>query len=197
MRSRRARARRIEVQQSRAALWTIQLAVDAVADSISQLKTLQNNVYRGYRVALSTLQMARHHSLSDGDLTLVEDCVGKLAQRADWPATMRSRGRHKRLERPLSDTDSSVVAGLAGSALAVSAEMLDVGERLDALYGGFAVTAAAAARAALPNVTGAVHRRRADGLILRLDQLCANQRIAWAFAGGADEQPSTFRRTLH
>ena len=71
MRSRRARARRIEVQQSRAALWTIQLAVDAVADSISQLKTLQNNVYRGYRVALSTLQMARHHSLSDGDLTLV------------------------------------------------------------------------------------------------------------------------------
>ena len=197
MRSRARRSRRTEVQQSRAALWTIQLAVDAVADTISQLKTLQGNVYRGYRVALSTLQMARHHSLSDGDLTLVEDCVGKLAQRADWPAAMRSRGRHKRLERPLSDAESSGVTRLAGSAIAVSAEMLDTGERLAALYGGLAVTAAAAARSAFASVTDETHRKRADKLMLRLDQLCANQRIAWAFAAGADEQPSIFRRTLH
>jgi hypothetical protein len=150
MASRATRARRSEIQQSRAALSTIQLAVGAVADSIRQLKTLQDNVYRGYRVALSTLQMARHHSLSDGDLTLVEDCVGKLAQRADWPAALRSRSRHKRLERPLSDAESSGVSRLAGSAVAVSAEMLDTGERLDALYGGLAVTAAAAARSVLP-----------------------------------------------
>ena len=128
----KAQTRRADLKHSRAALWTIQHAVDAVANCVRQLKTLQGHVYGGYRVALSTLQMARHHSLSDRDLTLVENCVGKLAKRADWPATMRSRGRHKRLERPLSDTDSSVVAGLAGSALAVSAEMLDVGERLNA-----------------------------------------------------------------
>jgi hypothetical protein len=178
-------------------LWTIRLAVDTVADNISQLKTLQDKVYRGYRVALSTLQMARHHSLRDGDLTLVEDCVGKLAQRADWPAAMRSRSGHKRLERPLSDVESSGVTRLAGSAIAVSAEMLDTGERLDALYGGLAVTAAATARSALAGVTDETHRKRAEKLMLRLDQLCANQRIAWAFAAGADEQPSTFRRTLH
>jgi hypothetical protein len=193
----RSRARRTEVQQSRAALWTIQLAVEAVADSISQLKTLQGNVYRGYRVTLSTLQMARHHSLNDLDLKLVEDCVGKLAQRADWPRTMRSRSRHKHLERPLNDTESRVLAGLVGSALAVAADMLDVGERLDALYGGLAVTAAATARSALPSVTAETHRKRAGKLMLRLDQLCAHQRIAWAFTAGADEQPSTFRRTLH
>jgi hypothetical protein len=197
MPSRATKARKTEVQQSRAALWTIQLAVDAVADSISQLKILQSNVYRGYRVALPTLQMARHHSLSDGDLTLVEDCVGKLAQRADWPAAMRSRSRHKRLERPLSDAESSGVTRLAGSAIAASAEMLDISERLDALYGGLAVTAAAAARAAFASVTDETHRKRADKLMLRLDQLCANQRIAWAFAAGADVQPPAFRRTLH
>ena len=112
---------------------------------------------------------------------------------------MRSRSRHKRLERPLSDVESSGVTRLAGSAIAVSAEMLDIGERLDALYGGLAVTAAAAARSALASVTDETHRKRAEqvGAALRLDQLCANQRIAWAFAAGADEQPPIFRRTLH
>ena len=100
------------------------------------------------------------------------------------------------LERPLSDTESSVVASLVGSALAVSAGTLDITEYLDALYGGLAVTAAAAARSAY-SVTAETHRKRADKLMLRLDQLCANQRIAWAFAAGAEDQPSIFRRTLH
>jgi len=192
----KADTKRTELKHSRAALWTIQHAVDAVANSIRQLKTLQGHVYGGYRGALSTLQMARHHSLNDRDLNLVEDCVGKLAQRADWPATMRSRTRHESLERPLSDTESSVVTSLVGSALAVSAGTLDITEYLDALYGGLAVTAAAAARSAY-SVTAETHRKRADKLMLRLDQLCANQRIAWAFAAGAENQPSIFRRTLH
>lgn len=192
----KADTKRTELKHSRAALWTIQHAVDAVANSIRQLKTLQGHVYVGYRGALSTLQMARHHSLNDRDLNLVEDCVGKLAQRADWPATMRSRTRHESLERPLSDTESSVVTSLVGSALAVSAGTLDITEYLDALYGGLAVTAAAAARSAY-SVTAETHRKRADKLMLRLDQLCANQRIAWAFTAGAENQPSIFRRTLH
>ena len=91
----KADTKRTELKHSRAALWTIQHAVDAVANSIRQLKTLQGHVYGGYRGALSTLQMARNHSLNDRDLNLVEDCVGKLAERADWPATMRSRTRHE------------------------------------------------------------------------------------------------------
>jgi hypothetical protein len=72
------------------------------------------------------------------------------------------------------------VTRLAGSAIAVSTEMLDIGERLDALYGGLTVTAAAAARSALASVTDETHRKRADKLMLRLDQLCANQRICRA-----------------
>ena len=89
-----------------------------------------------------------------------------------------------------------MVASLVGSALAVSAGTLDITEYLDALYGGLAVTAAATARSAY-SVTAETHRKRADKLMLRLDQLCANQRIAWAFAAGAEDQPSIFRRTLH
>jgi hypothetical protein len=47
------------LKQSRAALRTIQIAVDAVADSIQHLKWLQAHAHRGHRAALVTLRLAR------------------------------------------------------------------------------------------------------------------------------------------
>src|SRR5262249_41363864 len=108
---------KILLKDSRAALWTIQLAVDAVADSIRQLKLLRDQVHRGHRTALTTLGMARHHSLIDGDREQVEASVGRFARFADWPATMRARSRQEHLERPLSDAESRELTSLAGSAL--------------------------------------------------------------------------------
>src|SRR5262245_35217478 len=192
----RAQSRRALSKQSRAALWTIQVAVDAIADSIQQLKLLQGHAHRGHRAALLTLRLARHHSLNDCDMLRVEDSVGKFARLMDWPVAMRSRSRYERLERPLSDTESRQLANLAGSALLVAAGMLDITDQLDAWYGGLAVTAAAAARSALAKVTSQGHRKRADKLMLRLEELCGNSHIAWAFAAGAQERPQPLR-TLH
>jgi hypothetical protein len=195
-----SRKRKEERRQSRAALWTIQLAVDAVADSVHQLKMLRRHMHRGHHAALATLRMARHHSLNASDLSRVEDLVGNYARAADWPATMRSRSRHEHLERPLSATESGVLAGLAGSALAVVAGALTVCEQLATWYGGLAVAAAAAARSARPHVTVEAHQQRANKLLLRLDQLCANDHIAWAFvaaAGSSRPAPDTAARTLH
>jgi hypothetical protein len=110
-RSKRAITRIVEAKHSRAALWTIQLAVEAVADSVCQLKALQGRVYRGHKAALWALRMARHHSLQDRDQSFVEHGIGKLAERVDWPATIRLRTRREHLERPLSTWTSSVVVG--------------------------------------------------------------------------------------
>jgi len=194
----RTLTRKAQHGHSRAALWTIQLAVDTLADSIRQLKAFRRPVHRGHRVALDTLRMTRHHTLHDGDLAVLEEGVGKLARRLDWPATMRSRTRHQHLERPLSDTESRTIATLAVSSVVIASGMLDIGDQLDAWYGGHAVSAATAARLALPNVTTEAHRKRAEKLMLRLDQLCANDHIAWAFAAGPEEQtPPLSPRTLH
>jgi hypothetical protein len=191
-----AQRRKALLKQSRAALWTIQLAVDAVADSIHQLKLLQGHAHRGHRAALVTLRLARHHALKDCDLQRVEDTVGKFARHTDWPAAMRARSRYEHLERPLSDTESRQIANLAGQALLVAAGMLDITEQLDAWYGALAVAAAAVARSALANVTSQGHRKRADKLMLRLEELCTNTHIAWAFAASGQDRPQP-PRTLH
>src|SRR5262245_1827769 len=184
------------LKQSRAALRTIQLAVDTVADSIRQLQRLRRHAHRGHRAALATLSMARHHSLNGCDLSRVEETVGKFARLMDWPLAMRSRTRFEHLERPLSEGESRLMANLAGSALLVAGGMLDITEQLDAWYGGLVVTAAAAARSALPSVTSDGHRKRAEKLMLRLEQLCANSHIAWAFAVSPEVRPPPLR-TLH
>src|SRR5262245_13169555 len=189
-------SRKLLLKDSRAALWTIQLAVDAVADSIRQLKLLRNQVHSGHRTALTTLRMARHHSLTDGDLSQVESSVGRLARFADWPSTRRARSRKEHLERHISDAERRGVARMAGAALTRAAGLLDVGERLDVWYGSLAVTAAAVARSALPKVSCERHRRRADKLMLRLDQLASNSLIAWAFAASGKDRPAPVR-TLH
>jgi hypothetical protein len=188
--------RRAALKQSRAALWTIQLAVDTMADAIRQLQRLRGHAHRGHRTALATLSMARHHSLSGCDMRRVEETVGKFARLMDWPLAMRSRTRFEHLERPLSDAESRLMANLANSALLVAGGMLDITEQLDAWYGGLVVTAAAAARAALPSVTSERHRKRADKLMCRLEQLCANTHIAWAFAVSEGPRPPPLR-TLH
>jgi hypothetical protein len=184
-------------KQSRAALWTVQHAVDAVADSVRQLKLLREHAHRGHRDALQTLRMARHHCLDEHDLRRLEESVARFARLADWPAAMRSRARYEHLERPLSGSESRLITNLAGSALTVAAGMLDTCEHLDAWYGRLAVTAAAAAHAALPHVTSEVHRRKADKLMLRLEQLCANHQIAWAFAAGRTHHRQGSPRTLN
>src|SRR5262249_58106409 len=113
-------------------------------------------------------------------------------------ASMRGRNGRGQLEGPLRDWESSVFASRGGSAPPVVAGALTIGEQLDAWYGGLAVTAAAAARAALPSVTAATHRRRADKLMLRLELPCANDHIAWAFAAAPPKPPEpTVERTLH
>ena len=192
-----ARTSKDKLRHSRAALSTIQFAVDAVAHSVQHLRSLRCHMQRGHHAALTTLRMARHHCLNASDLARVETIVGQYARVADWPGTMRSRNRHEHLERPLSDTESGVLASLAGSALTVAAGALTMWEQLDAWYGGLAVTAAAAARSALPSVTAEAHRRRANKLMLRLEQLCANDHIAWAFAAAVKECEPAAQRTLH
>ena len=184
------------LKQSRAALRTIELAVNAVADSVRQLRILRDHVHRGHRTALSTLRMARHHSLNEEDLVRLEGSISRFARLADWPLRMRCRSRQENLERPLSESESRELASLAGSALSLAAGMLDVGEQLDACYGSLAVTAAAVARSAQAKVTHEKHRRRADKLMLRLDQLCGNSQIAWAFVASAPDRHSPLR-TLH
>jgi hypothetical protein len=188
--------RKALLKQSRAALRTIQIAVDAVADSIQHLKWLQAHAHRGHRAALVTLRLARHHCLKDCDMLRVEETVGKFARLTDWPAALRARSRYEQLERPLNDTESRQVANLAGSALLVAAGMLDVIEQLDASYGRLAITAAAVARSALTKVTSQEHRKRADKLMLRLEELCRDTHIAWAFAANAEDRPQP-ARTLH
>jgi hypothetical protein len=185
-----------EANYSRAALWTIQHAVDALADSIRHVQMLRDYAHRSHSAALVTLRMARHHTLNDGDLRLVEDCVGKLAQRMDWPASLRTRTRQEHLERPLSETESSEITNLAGGALGIASGTLDIEEQMVSWYGGFAVAAVAAARSALSSVTAVTHRRRADKLMHRLEQLCDDHRIAWAFVAGAEHKPIS-HRTLH
>jgi hypothetical protein len=168
-------------KQSRAALWTVQHAVDAVADSVRQLKLLREHAHRGHRDALQTLRMARHHCLDEHDLRRLEESVARFARLADWPAAMRSRARYEHLERPLSGSESRLITNLAGSALTVAAGMLDTCEHLDAW----------------PHVTSEVHRRKADKLMLRLEQLCANHQIAWAFAAGRTHHRQGSPRTLN
>jgi hypothetical protein len=197
----RAQSRRAELKYSRAALRTIQQAVEIVTHSIHQLKVLRRHMHRGHRKALWALHTARHHSLNEADIKRVEDMVRGYALVADWPATMRTRNPHAHLERPLSDTESTVLASVAGSALTVAAGALTVSEQLDNWYGGLAVAAAVSARLALPSVTAQTHRRRADKLMIRLEQLCANDQINWAFVAAAGRstavRPPPPRTTLH
>jgi hypothetical protein len=186
MRSRRSKTagvRTDETRQGRAALWTVQLAVDAVADAIRRLDTLRCLVYRTHQAALSTLRTARHHPLKDPDLAPLEDRIGHLANRLDWPQSIRSRTHHhEHLERPLTRAESRVIGNWAGSAFAVTSGMLNVSEQLDAWYAGLVTSAVRAARTASSRVTVEAHKRRAEKLLRRLDQLCADERIAWAFA---------------
>jgi len=197
----KVRRKQVKLKHSRAALQTIQLAVETVAHSIRQLTVLRRHMHRGHREALSTLNCARHHRLNDIDVARVEEMVAGYAQSADWPSAMRTRSPHDRLERPLSDTESTVQAVLAGQALSVAAGTLTVCEQIDNWYGGLAVAAAVAARLALPSVTAEAHRGRANKLMARLEQLCANDRIHWAFAAAAGRSPAVRRRsqrtTLH
>lgn len=192
--------RKAELNNSRAALRTIELAVETVAHSIQQLKMLRRHLHQGHRKALSALQTARHHALRDADVKRVEDIIGGYARVADWPAAMRARSPHDKLDRPLSDVESNVLAILAGQALAVAAGALTVSEQIDNWYGGLAVAAAVAGRLALPGVTEKAHRRRADKLMIRLEQLCANDQINWAFVAAAGRSPAVrppSLRTLH
>jgi hypothetical protein len=195
--ARTARARTSEAAHSRAALWTIQLAVDAVADALRRLGTLQGQVYRSHRAALATLQMARHHPLKAADLNLVEDRFGQLARRLDWPQGIRARAHYEHLGRPLTDPESRMIGSWAGSALALTDGMLDISEQLDLGYAGLVVSAAGAARAASFRVTAEAHKRKAAKLLLRLDQLCADERVAWAFAVPGEDEQALPRRLLH
>jgi hypothetical protein len=183
----KAQSRRAELKHSRAALRTIQQAVETVTHSIHQLKVLRRHMHRGHRKALWALHTARHHSLNETDIKRVEDMVRGYALVADWPATMLARNPHEHLERPLSDT--------------VAAGALTVCEQLDNWYGGLAVAAAVSARLALPSVTAQAHRRRADKLMIRLEQLCANDQINWAFVAAAGRstavRPPPQRTSLH
>jgi hypothetical protein len=197
----KAYSRQAERKHSRAALRTIQQAVETVSHSIHQLKVLRRHMHRGHRKALWALHTARHHSLNDTDIKRVEDMVSGYALVADWPATMRTRNPHEHLERPLSDTESTVLASVAGSALTVAAGTLTVCEQLDNWYGGLAVAAAVSARLALPSVTAQAHRPRADKLMIRLELLCTNDQINWAFVAAAGRstavRPPPQRTTLH
>ena len=113
------------------------------------------------------------------DIKRVEDMVGGYALVADRPATMRMRNPHEHLERPLSDTESAVLASVAGSALTVAAGVLTVCEQLDNSVwrtgsGGSGIRAVGPCR----GVTAQAHRRWGrQSSMIRLEQLCANDQI--------------------
>ena len=195
--SKTARAPTAEARHSRAALRTMQLAVDAVADALRRLGTLQSDVHRSRGAALASLQVARHHSLKDADLHPIEDRISQLARRLDWPRSICGRVHNEHLERPLTDPESHMVGRWAGSAHALTVGMLDISEQLDAWYAGLVVTAAGAARAASCKVTVVAHKRKAAKLLLRLDGLCADERVAWAFDAPGEDEWSISCRTLH
>jgi hypothetical protein len=192
-----ARAPTAEAKHSRAALRTMRLAVEAVADALRRLGALQSNVYHSRQAALATLQAARQHSLKDAELGPIEDGIGQLAKRLDWPRSISARVHNEHLERPLTAPESHMVGRWAGSAHVLTVGMLDIGEQLDAWYAGLVVTAAGVARAASCRVTVTAHKRRAAKLMLRLDGLCADERVAWAFDAPGEDDWSISRRTLH
>jgi hypothetical protein len=185
-----------EANHSRAALGTIHLAVETVADSVRHLKSLQGHVLQGHRAAVRALQMARHHPLRESDQSLVEDGVSQLSSRMDWSEAIHMQTQREHLERPLTNTESSMVRHLASSAVQLACGTLDISELLDAWYGELVLIAVATARTALPAVTVEAHRRRAARLLGRLELLCGDERIAWAFTEGS-RRPSPVGRTLH
>ena len=195
-RAKAKRSNKRKANHSRAALWTIHLAVETVADSVRHLKSLQDHVNRGHHAAVRALQMARHHPLRESDQSLVEDGVSQLLGRVDWPVAIHMQTQRDQLERPLADTESCMVRHLASSAVQLACGTLDISELLDAWYGELVLIAVATARTALPAVTVEAHRRRAARLLDRLELLCADERIAWAFTEGS-RRPSPVGRTLH
>jgi hypothetical protein len=159
----------------------MQLAVDAVADALRRLSALQDQVYGGHRAALGNLQVARHHPLKAAYLSPIEKCFDHLAKRLDWPRGVRSRAPNEHLDRPLGDRECRMIASWGASAFALTVGMLDIYEQLGDWYADLVVSAAGAARAAAYKVTVKAHKTKADTLLLRLDRLCADQRVAWAF----------------
>jgi hypothetical protein len=151
-------------------------ALVSVADSIELLTKLHDNAHLAYKGALEAFQMARHHPLTAPDLCLIEKRATALADQFDWPASARARGMCPHLERPLTNYESSIITHWGNSAFAITVVLLDVGGLLDGIYGSFVATAAAAARSARSKVTADAHQKRADKLMLRLDQLCAGDR---------------------
>lgn len=179
-----------EHKQSRAALTTIEMSVGAVADAFKQLSTLQEQLYQAHLEARATFQVARHHALKGRDLRAIEEFAGELAERFDWPEGLAARAHCDHLERPLTDDQSWEIGRCAASAFAVTDGMLTVSGMVEELYGTLVESAANAARSAMPKATAAVHRREATKLMLRLDQLCADERLekAVAFAASARDE---------
>jgi hypothetical protein len=114
-------------------------------------------------------------------LRRVEEGVAELAKRLDWGAGSGIRSRYDQLVRPLTSKESSEIKTWAMAAWGITVGMLDLSELLDEWYGKLVVAAAAAARSAFPKVTAEAHRKQAAEFIRRLDQLCTDERIAWAF----------------
>jgi hypothetical protein len=158
------------------------MAVATVEDGIKRLGMLQDYLYRAHRAALGSFQAARHHSLEGRDLHLVEAGMRKLAQHLDWPAALGERTPQEDLDRPLTDGEAGGITRWASSAFTIAGEMLDLSALLDDWYGDLVRWAAEAARSAALRVTVWQHRKAAGKLIFRLDQLCADERIAGALA---------------
>jgi hypothetical protein len=178
-----------EVDASRAALTTIEVAVATVEDGIEQLGRLQDCLYSARLGAVATFQGARHHSLNGRDLHLIEECADLLAQRLDWPARLAGRTSPNHLARPLTDAESWQVGRWATSAYEITASMLDVSRLLDVGYAQVVASTADVARSAFAQVTAEEDKQKAVKLMLRLDQLCADERIvdALALVTGNDE----------
>jgi hypothetical protein len=162
MKVKNARGRTAEYKQSRAALRTIEMAVATVEDGIKRLGMLQDYLYRAHRAALGGFQAARHHSL--------------LVRHLDWPAALGARVPHEHVDRSLTDREADKIVLWAGSAFEITGGMLTLSTLLDGWYGDLVRSAAEAARSAALKVT--VWQHRASELILLLDQLCADERIA-------------------
>jgi hypothetical protein len=181
---------RTSEKQSRAALATIESAVATVAEAVKQLGLLQRDLSRAHRAALESFQVARHHPLTGHHLEGMERLARTLADRRGGPSAIRDRAANDHLERPLSHSESWQIGRWASSAAVIAAGLPHLGDTVvDEWYGDLVASAADAARSALPKVTVEAHKRRAARLMLRLDHLCSDVRIAQPLAATrADEE---------
>jgi hypothetical protein len=144
-------SRTLELKKSRAALSTIQMAVDAVAGAVKEWSALQKHLCRAHQEAVSTFQ-AIHPQPFKGRETL-EESAGELARRLVWPKCLATRSPHDHPKAPMTFDLVSDTGRWAFSTFMIADCVHVVVRMLDRGFGVLVEDATHAARSELSNVT--------------------------------------------